>query len=143
LFGGVLTPMAYAAETVYVPVVELCMQESGVRPLSVLQRPPEGGKGTLYALDATSGKSRWSHRFASPLFGCATVARDVVFAPTFDGRIFALSARDGRVLWSARARAGINACPSVAGDLLLVPAGAPHGDFAPRVSELVAYGLPS
>ena len=141
LFGGALTPMAYAGGTLFVPVVELCMRESAVKSFSVLQRPPEGGKGVLYALEAATGKTRWSHRFGSALFGCATVSRDVVFAPTFDGRVWALSARTGRVLWSARARAGINACPAVTGDLLLVAAGARHRDFAQPVAELIAYGL--
>lgn len=140
LFGGVLTPMAYADGALFVPVVDLCMRESAVKSFSVLQRAPESGKGALYALEAATGKTRWSRRFGSPLFGCATVSRDVVFAPTFDGRVWALSARTGHVLWSARARAGINACPAVTGDLLLVAAGARHRDFARPVAELIAYG---
>jgi outer membrane protein assembly factor BamB len=140
LFGGALTPMAYADGSLFVPVVDLCMRESGVKSFSVFQRPPEGGKGMLYALEATTGETRWSHRFDSPLFGCATVSRDVVFAPTFDGRVWALSTGTGRVLWSAKARAGINACPAVTGDLLLVAAGARHRDFARPVAELIAYG---
>jgi alcohol dehydrogenase (cytochrome c) len=142
LFGGVLTPMAYAAGTLFVPVVELCMRESAVRPFSALQRRPESGRGALYALDGATGGIRWSRRFGSPLFGCATAAGGVVFAPTYDGGVWAISARTGAVLWSARARAGINACPSVAGDLLLVPAGAPHRAFRRPVPELIAFGLP-
>jgi outer membrane protein assembly factor BamB len=142
LFGGVLTPMAYAAGRLFVPVVELCMRESAVRSYSVLQRRPESGRGVLYALAGATGRTLWARRFDSPLFGCATVARDVVFAPTFDGRVHALSTRDGRTLWSARARAGINACPAVAGDLLLIAAGAPHRDFRRPVAELIAFRLP-
>jgi outer membrane protein assembly factor BamB len=107
----------------------------------VLQRPPNEAKGVLYALDASSGRKLWSHRFGSTLFGCATVARDVVFAPTYDGRVHALSTRTGAPLWQARARAGINGCPAVAGDLLLVPAGAPHPDFPEPVAELIAYSV--
>ncbi len=141
LFGGVLTPMAYADGALFVPVVDLCMRESAVKSFSVLQRAPESGNGVLYALEAATGKTRWSRRFDSPLFGCATVSQDVVFAPTFDGRVWALSAESGRVVWSARARAGINACPAVTGDMLLVAAGARHRDFARPVAELIAYGL--
>jgi glucose dehydrogenase len=141
LLGGVLTPMAYAAGRLFVPVVELCTRESAVRSFPAFQRPPEGGKGVLYALDAASGRTLWTRRLGSPLFGCATVANDVVFAPTYDGRIRAFSARDGEPLWEARARAGINACPAVAGDLLLVPAGAPHRDLPDGEAELVAYAV--
>ena len=67
----------------------------------------------------------------------------MVFTPTYDGRIYALSAETGAILWSDRAQAGINGCPSVAGDTLLVPAGAPHRDFAEPVPQLIAYRLSS
>ena len=87
------------------------------------------------ALDAATGQPLWTRKLPSAPFGCATVASDVVFAPTYDGRIYALSAETGAILWSDRATAGINGCPSVAGDTLLVPAGAPHRDFAePRAA---------
>lgn len=143
LFGGVLTPMAYAAGRLFVPVVDLCMHESAVSSASVLQRPAEGGKGILYALDGARGRTLWSRRFGSPLFGCATVARDVVFAPTYDGRVFGLSVRDGSTLWSTRLRAGINSCPAVAGDELILAAGAAHTGFAHPVAEIVAFSIPA
>jgi outer membrane protein assembly factor BamB len=141
LLGGVLTPMAYAAGRLFVPVVELCTRESAVRSFPAFQRPPEGGKGVLYALDAASGRTLWSRRLGSPLFGCATVAGDVVFAPTYDGGVRAFSVRDGTPLWEARTAAGINACPAVAGDLLLVAAGAPHRDLQGGEAELIAYAV--
>ena len=67
----------------------------------------------------------------------------MVFTPTYDGWIYALSSRTGAILWKDRARAGINGCPSVADDMLLVPAGAPHRDFAEPVAQLIAYRLSS
>jgi outer membrane protein assembly factor BamB len=137
--GGVLTPMAYAGGRLFVPVVELCTHESAVRSLPAFQRPPEEGQGVLYALAAENGRTIWSRRLSSPLFGCATVAADVVFAPTYDGSIRAFSTSDGTLLWRTRARAGINGCPAVAGDLLLVGAGAPHPDLPAPVAELIAY----
>ncbi len=139
LWGGVLTPMAYAHERLFVPVVERCMRESSVDPafLADLTR----GKGVLVALSARTGRQLWSRRLGSPPTGCATVAGDVVFVPTLAGHVFALAASDGRTLWQTQARAGINGCPSVAGGLLLVGAGAPttHGRGVP---ELTAYSLP-
>jgi alcohol dehydrogenase (cytochrome c) len=137
--GGVLTPMAYADGRLFVPVVELCTRESSVRSFPAFQRAPEDGRGVLYALDAANGRTLWSRGFGSPLFGCATVASDVVFAPTYDGRIHALSVRDGTLLWRAQASAGINGCPAVAGNLLIVGAGAPHADHPAPVAELIAY----
>ena len=139
LFGGVLTPMALSGGRLFVPVVELCMVESGVTSASPLQRPPAEGRGMLVALDAATGRRVWQRRLGSAPFACATVSRDVVFAPTFDGWIRAFDTKTGKELWSDRAPAGINGCPSVSGDMLFVPAGAPHRDFASREPQLVAY----
>jgi outer membrane protein assembly factor BamB len=47
--GGVLTPMAYAAGQLFVPVVELCSRESAVTTPSAFDRSPAHGKGVLYS----------------------------------------------------------------------------------------------
>jgi outer membrane protein assembly factor BamB len=57
------------------------------------------------------------------VFGCATVANDVVFTSTYDGTVYGLAARTGAILWHARLPAGSNGCPAVVGDLLVVGAG--------------------
>jgi outer membrane protein assembly factor BamB len=137
LWGGVLTPMAYAAGRLFVPVVERCMRENAHDP--AFPADLRTGDGVVYALSAATGRKLWSRRLGAPATGCATVAGDVVFAPSLDGRVVALASRDGRVLWRTRARAGINGCPSVARGLLLVGAGAPRR--AGSTPELVAYGF--
>jgi outer membrane protein assembly factor BamB len=142
LLGGVLTPMAYAAGRLFVPVVELCSRESAVTTANAFGRPPSQAKGTLDALDAATGKIVWQAPLGSAPFGCATVARDAVIVPTYDGRIVALAAADGRTLWRTRLRAGNNSCPAVGKDVLIVGAGAPNPGIAHPVTELVAYGLP-
>jgi outer membrane protein assembly factor BamB len=141
LLGGVETPMALTRGRLFVPVVELCMTESATTVARLTQRDPAGGEGVLVALDAAGGRPVWTRRFGSPLFGCATVARDVVFAPTYDGWLHALSALTGRELWRARARAGINGCPAVGAGLVLVGAGAPHPAYRRPVPEVVAFGV--
>jgi outer membrane protein assembly factor BamB len=137
LWGGVLTPMAYADGRLFVPVVERCMHESSVDP--AYPADLRKGDGVLYAISARTGRKLWFRRLGAPATGCATVASDVVFAPSLDGRILALGAKDGRTLWQATAPAGINGCPSVARDLLLVGAGAPRRSGSSP--ELIAYGL--
>lgn len=139
LWGGVLTPMAYAHGRLFVPVVERCMRESSVDP--AFPADLTKGNGVLVALSAKTGRQVWSRRLGSPTTGCATVAGDVVFVPTLAGHVFALSTNDGRTLWQTQTRAGINGCPSVAGGLLLVGAGAPTVK-GPAVPELSAYTLP-
>jgi outer membrane protein assembly factor BamB len=140
LWGGVLTPMAYAKGRLFVPVVEQCMRESAVDPAALADLTR--GNGVLIALSAKTGKQIWQRRLGSPTTGCATVAGDVVFVPTLEGRVFALAASDGRTLWQTQTRAGINGCPSIAGGLLLVGAGAPTADGKRGVPELTAYTLP-
>jgi alcohol dehydrogenase (cytochrome c) len=137
LWGGVLTPMAYAGGRLFVPVVDRCMSESSIEPAHPADL--RKGDGVLYALSAKTGRKLWSRRLGSPATGCATVASDVVFAPSLDGHVVAVAAKSGRTLWRTQARAGINGCPSVAGGLLIVGAGAPRRTAS--TPEIVAYGL--
>jgi outer membrane protein assembly factor BamB len=139
LLGGVETPMAYADGRLFVPVVELCSQESAVSTKDAFARPPADGKGAVYALDATTGKTVWERQLGSPTFGCATVARDAVIVPTYDGRVVAFAADDGRTLWHTQLRAGNNSCPAVGKDVLVVAAGAKVPNIAHPVTEVVAY----
>lgn len=135
LWGGVLTPMAYAHGRLFVPSVERCMRESAIH--TPAPADASTGNGVVTAIAAATGRKLWVRPLGSPAMGCATVARDVVFAPTLDGRVYGLAASDGRVLWETRTSDGIIGCPSIAGDLLLVGAGA----GPPASRELVAYGL--
>jgi alcohol dehydrogenase (cytochrome c) len=135
LWGGVLTPMAYARGRLFVPVVERCMPESAIRPAPLLGAAD--GDGLLVALDGRTGHPLWTRRLAAPPMGCATAARDVVFVPTYDGRVLAFGAANGRLLWRTQARAGIIGCPAIAGDLLVVGAGA--ATPRPVVRELITY----
>jgi alcohol dehydrogenase (cytochrome c) len=141
LLGGVETPMAYAHGRLFVPVVELCTRESAVTSPSAFARRPAEGKGTVYALAGATGKTIWQRHLGSAPFGCATVARDAVIVPTYDGRVVVFGAAGGRTLWHAQLSAGINSCPAVGRDVLVVAAGAPHPSIAHPVAEVVAFGL--
>jgi outer membrane protein assembly factor BamB len=143
LYGGVETPMAFADDRLFVPIVDLCMRGSatGYEPLQNVDIATRG-RGELTALDAATGRPVWTTRFRLPVFACATVANDVVFTATIDGHVFALAASDGRILWQARVGAAVNACPSVDGDQLLVGAGADFSTLTNERYELVAFRLP-
>jgi outer membrane protein assembly factor BamB len=139
LLGGVETPMAYAGGRLFVPVVDLCGwgRATASQPLTELE--PASGRGRLVALDGSTGRVLWQRRLPSPVFGCATVANDVVFTSTYDGTAYGFAAADGRIVWRARLRAGSNACPAVFGDLVVFGAGIrrPGGP----TPELVGYSI--
>jgi alcohol dehydrogenase (cytochrome c) len=139
LLGGVETQMAYADGRLFVPVVDLCAHGSATSYDDLDRVDPTRGRGRLVALDTTTGKRLWEQTFGSPVFGCATVADDVVFTSTYDGVVYAVAAEGGRRLWSYRLRAGINACPAVVGDLLVVGAGAPRPGGPAIAPEVVAF----
>lgn len=143
LLGGVETPVAVSGGRVFAAVVDLCYRENatGAAAASFGATDPSRGRGSVVALDLATGRRLWTMPLRSPPFGCATVAGDAVFVPTYDGRIRAYDAATGRVLWQTRARAGINACPSVSGDTLYVAAGVPERAFAHPRFELTAYRL--
>jgi len=141
LLGGIETPMAYAGGRLFVPVVDLCMRGSAVGYEDLYRVDvPKRGRGAVVALDAGTGRPLWKRRFAAPPFACATVANDVVFVPTFDGRIYALAAATGRTLWQTRAPAGVNGCPAIDGDTLLVGAGTKYPG-RPNTYGLLAFRL--
>jgi outer membrane protein assembly factor BamB len=126
LLGGVLTPMAYARGRLFVPVVELCSRESALITQDAFARPPAEGKGVVYALDASTGKTVWRRQLRSAPFGCATVAGNAVVVPTYDGRS----------MWRTRLPARNNSCPAVGRGVLVVGAGVQPGS-----PQVVAFRL--
>jgi len=140
LYGGIETPMAYAAGRVFVPVVNLCTRDSATTSESVTSIQPDRGAGEFVALDPATGRILWDRHLPSPDFGCATAVNDIVFTSTYAGIVYAFAARDGRLLWHARLPANINACPTVDGDQVLVGAGVPRSQSSRPA--LVAFGLP-
>jgi outer membrane protein assembly factor BamB len=133
----VLTPMAYADGTLFVPVVDLCMRGSayGYEPLASVDVRSRG-RGELVALAGATGKRLWSVALSQPAFSCATVADGVVFTGTFDGKVYAFDTRTGASLWTGTLRSSLNACPAAADGTLLVGAGVPRPG---GIRELVAF----
>jgi outer membrane protein assembly factor BamB len=137
LLGGILTPMAYAQNTLFVPVVDLCMRGSatGYEDLGAVN-VTKRGKGEFVAIDAATGRHIWTRKLPQPDFSCATVANGVVFTATYDGSVYGLDTATGATLWRAQTPSRINSCPALAGDTLLVGAGVAKGK---GVRELEAF----
>jgi alcohol dehydrogenase (cytochrome c) len=142
IYGGVMTPMAYAGTTLFVPVVDLCAYGSAYGFEAIGALDPVKGTGEFLALNAANGRVTWKRRLPQPDFGCATLASGVVFTSTVDGRIYGLDATSGATLWQARAPAGINGCPALSGNMLIVPAGSGTTRMRNPIYEMITYALP-
>lgn len=140
-FGGVLTPMAYAGETVFVPVVNMPFTYTADEFAADLST----ATGEMAALDARDGSVRWRTEVAAFFAAGATVANDVVFGGGLDGLVRGFATASGEELWRYQTGAGINAPLAIAGDVLLVPAGGPFLPTAdqppPARNELIAFRL--
>ena len=86
LFGGVLTPMAYAEGRLFVPVVDLCGWGSATGRQELTTVVPSRGRAGSSPSTPRPG-ARSGSGLPSPNFGCATVSNDVVFTSTFDGTV--------------------------------------------------------
>ena len=64
--------------------------------------------GTLYALDAKSGKQDWTYRAGGAIKGSPTLSDDgVLFFGAYGGSVHAVRARDGARIWSKSAAGGL------------------------------------
>ncbi len=57
---------------------------------------------SINAIDAVTGKARWSYVTDGPIRFAPAVWQDRVFAVSDDGCLYCLSARDGQLLWKKR-----------------------------------------
>jgi len=139
IFGGVETPMALAANRLFVPWLNFPTRASATGIAGGLGNF-KTGTGGLAAIDPGTGKVLWQNKLPSEDFGAATVANDVVFTSTYAGTIYAFDTKTGKTLWTVKAPAGINSFPAIDGDTLLVGAGGP-GSFKNPQYQIVAYSL--
>ena len=136
--GGILTPMAYSDGVLYVPWLDGCATDSIDSGPVAPGSPPRGG---IEAVSVRSGRVLWSHPLPYIDSGAATIANDVVFTSTYDGKIYALSTKTGRELWSTQAPDGINGFPALTKTMLIIGAGAADAKLKHGQFELVAYSL--
>jgi outer membrane protein assembly factor BamB len=134
--GGVIAPMSTDGSSVFVPVIN--------GPLEVVtqteRQEPGPLNGELVALNVKTGAVEWKHEFpAAPPYGFTTVANDLVFATTSDGKIYAYETKSGRLVWQNALPAGTNAGVTIEGDTLIAPAGL--ATVEGQTPQLVAYRL--
>ena len=133
--GGVIAPMSTDGSTVFVPVVNY--------PGKVVSGSEvgEGGEadGEVVAIDAATGKVKWSEKLSTPAYGATTVVNDLVFATDYEGSVSALDAKTGQVVWREKLPAGTNSGVMANGEMLIAPAGLAAA--AGQTPKIVAFKL--
>lgn len=61
-------------------------------------------RGRVYALDARTGKVRWTFQGKGRIKGGITMSGNRLYAGTYDGYLYALRAKDGKVVWRTRSQ---------------------------------------
>jgi glucose dehydrogenase len=146
ILGGVETPIAYTAGTVFVPVVNLSTSFTSTGNVNG-SLDLTTGTGELVALDVMDGTVKWKVDLPQANFGGATVANDVVFTSGIDGLFRAYDTNTGDLLWSYQATAGFNASPAIAGDMVIVAAAGPlipspgASSDIERLNQLIAFKI--
>jgi outer membrane protein assembly factor BamB len=141
-YGGVETPMALAANRLFVPWNNFPANASATGASGNIEAQNfSQGRGGFTAFDSASGKMLWQHKLPSLDLGAATVANDVVFTSTYAGKVYAFDTQSGKTLWTTQAPAGINSFPAIDGNTLLVGAGTAGLDKKPQY-QLIAYAIP-
>ena len=79
-----------------------------------------GGKGTVLALDAATGKQLWRRELKVALAGGPGTGGGLVLVGSADGGLFALDAASGKDRWNVRVNAEILSAPVVAGTVVVL-----------------------
>ena len=72
-----------------------------------------GGRGSLYAVDARTGKRLWKFAMTRATFSTPAVVDDLVLFGSRDGNVYALDAASGTVRWRLHIGNAVDASPAV------------------------------
>jgi len=147
VFGAVSSNIVLAYDTVYVSTFNHCslidvapvvnIGDNGVVNITGLATPVGPVNSTLYAVDASTGKAKWSRFFDGfALKGGLTVSGEVLYLPSPDSFLYAFDVTNGSEVWQRTFGTLGLAIPPVLGanaygnwTMIQVVAGTPLLDF--------------
>jgi outer membrane protein assembly factor BamB len=139
-FGGIVTNMAYADNTVYVATMNLPIQFTQA---DQVDNGPAGKNitegGDVVALNAVTGAIEWSTKVDGLPDGDATVSNNLVFAPLFEGKLVALNRSTGAIVLTKQLPKADNSPIAIAGNTIIVPDGGPKDKTLRGKSQIIAY----
>jgi len=142
-FGGILSNMAFADNTIYAATMNLPIQFTAADQVD--NGPPvkdisEGGD--VVAVNAATGAIEWSTKVDGLPDGDATVSNNLVFAPLFEGKLVALNRSTGAIVFTQQLPKTDNAPIAIAGNTIIVPDGGPKDKTLSGKSQIIAYAVP-
>jgi len=141
-YGGILTNMAAAGNTVYVATLNLPIQFTSMTQVDGGGTKHETTSGDIEALNLTTGKVMWDTKVAQLPLGATTVVNNLIFTTLYDGELIALNRVTGAIVYRAKVPDSTNAGIAVAGDTIIVPAGGPKTSTNAKIApQVVAYRL--
>ncbi len=149
VYGAVSSNIVLAYGNIYISTFNQCSKvqvapvsnigDVGVTNITTLSEPVGPVNSTLYSVDATTGKAKWSIPFIdnTALKGGLTVSGGLLYLPSPDGHLYAYDAASGSQVWSRTFGTLGLAIPPVIGataygnwTLIQIVAGTPSLDFS-------------
>jgi outer membrane protein assembly factor BamB len=134
-FGGVLTPPATADGVAYVAAINAPSTLQPDKP-SYIGSDLGLADGVVVAVDAATGKVRWSTKVPGDPLGGAIVVNDLVLTALLGGELVAIDRGTGKIVHTIDLPGGVNGWMVAVGDDLIVPVGNSNPP------QLLAYRLP-
>ena len=116
------TDIAYDGKTIYTRAIQswsylrVGPAEPGVTGLGRISLPapePRPSNTTFYAVDAATGKVKWSFFLANSHRTGPTVSGGVLYLSGNDGQVYALDADTGKLLWTKSFGIGLSIPPTI------------------------------
>jgi polyvinyl alcohol dehydrogenase (cytochrome) len=95
--GGVLTTAAAHGDSIYV-----ASNQWSVGSFVFDSTHDPADVSTLYALDAATGKARWTVQLTAPMAGAFSIANGLLYHPILNHQLFARDLSTGEEVWSTR-----------------------------------------
>jgi outer membrane protein assembly factor BamB len=137
-FGGVLTNLASAGDTVYVVTMDLPLSYPSLKLPSAI-KPAGPARGEILALSLATGKVEWDTKLPTLPVGAATVSNNLVFTTLYNGVLVAINRATGAIVNRTMLPASTNSPIAIAGATVIVPAGNPKTASARGGAQVVAY----
>jgi alcohol dehydrogenase (cytochrome c) len=110
--------------TLFLPLLNLCAEMTAVDPATnspgiygmsqriAIAEQAQGMLGSLFAVDAVTGRTRWEHRQRAGMQSLITTGGGLIFAGDAGGRFMALDQESGAELWSMNLGSSVTGYPA-------------------------------